>query len=238
MPTTNEVILNAYEILGLYSIDRTFTDGEMSKGMKKLNSLFDQFSTQSGYITFATELTFNLVTGQETYSISKTYAQKDVDNIRPFLIKNCRLREQNGTQYYPITVTNDDFYYNVEWRTNIKDRPSRCFMKRYLDRTDITFDAIPDKDYEFSLFGKFVLENLALNDEITQIPKSNIDFLELALARSLKVHNLGAVFDQQSEQQYQEMLTEIKNNAEIDLDIHPNWLYGPATPRYNILKGV
>src|SRR6185503_18785005 len=68
--TTNELIINSLYLLGELGVGETPDSFMLSSGLELINELLDKFASDSIYIPYLTELSFNMVAGQATYSIT------------------------------------------------------------------------------------------------------------------------------------------------------------------------
>lgn len=68
--TTNEVIINALYLLGELGVGESPDGFMLATGLELINELLDKFAADSIYIPYLTTLDFNLIVGQDTYSVS------------------------------------------------------------------------------------------------------------------------------------------------------------------------
>lgn len=68
--TTNDVIVNSLMLIGELGVGETPDGYMLETGLDLINELLDKFSSDSIYIPYLTTLNFNLVVGQDTYSVS------------------------------------------------------------------------------------------------------------------------------------------------------------------------
>jgi hypothetical protein len=224
--TANKIIDNAYEIIGIKAEDRNLSGGQLAKGLELLNSLLDDFASSTELIAYDSLLTFPLVIGQTTYVIKTSGG--DVTSNQLAKLKYIILVD--GDLQYPIAIVEDAIFYNSRRSLEIGGLPQQAFFQNGINESTIQFLRKPDKTYQCTVKGKFVLTNLTLNTTITNIPEYYNLFLQLSLGRILKGRYPGSTWDQTTEAEY----TQRKNNLTSTSDTNLNSVTGTALLHNNI----
>ncbi len=68
--TVNDIIVNAFNLIGEISPNEPIGGDQMSRGLSLLNDLIASFSTAGVYIPFITDITWLLTPGQGSYKVS------------------------------------------------------------------------------------------------------------------------------------------------------------------------
>lgn len=220
--TPNDIIDRAYRIIGIRSKDRALSGDDVEQGLYILNQMLDHYSADSELIAYNDVISFPLVAGQRDYTISDQLTA-DVTNRRLVYLKYVNLVEQ---QYrYPVRVHNDTIYYRFTHDENVTRRPEFVFLQQEIGQSRITFVNKPDKDYTCIVKGKFILQHLELSTIITQVPIAYHRYLEYALANELSASRPGATWDEVSERNLQNAITNLTSSNDIDIEIEPDNLF-------------
>lgn len=220
MPQTQikarDLITKAYQLANVVSPTQALSGPQMNDGLSYLNELLDSFASDGVSIPFVKVLTFNLVVGQDTYSISNLVSA-DVNYERIVALSSVNLAYAGGS--YPVRVITRGQLYDNYRVTQIQSRPAYVILDRQELLTNLVFYPQPDMAYECNVRAKFMLDSLELNDTLDEIPPSANKFLRYALAKEL--HNVypSQTWTPQAEQEYQKLYKMFKAGNDLDLTI-------------------
>lgn len=211
--TSNQIIENAFKIIGLFAEDIALENGRMVEGLYNLNILLSQYASSPEKIAYNSNITFNLVPNQREYSISKAIGA-DVNSNRLVSIKYLTLKSNDII--YPVDITDDEFYINRTRTDTFKTLPRQCYLQNEIEGSIIVFFQIPDQVYECRIKGKFTIDEVELSQVLDEVPNYYHGFLEYALAKQLHSKYKGSSWDANDEETYRSMLNDIKTYSDID----------------------
>lgn len=239
--TTNDLIINSLYLLGELGVGETPDSFMLSTGLEIINELLDKFSADSIYVPFLTTLNFNLVTGQDTYSISDMIPGTDVvaDRIVDLSFANYIVNQDNSTNLnYPIKILSKAEYYTVVRQNGLLARPGFCFLNKQATESFITFYPAPDQPYPCILQVKSMINELGSQDSIIELPPFYYGFMKYAIARKFLAYYPSGNWPQQNEDEYQDYYSIIKNANETDITVRSSVIMTAPEPFYwpNILS--
>lgn len=232
--TTNDLIVNSLYLLGELGVGETPDAFMLSTGIELINELLDAFSADSIYIPYLKTVTFPMVVGKATYSVS-TLPGADINSDRIVDLSLANYLVQ--TISYPLKIINKATYYGVVRLTNLMARPGFVFLDKQQDQTFITFYPAPDQPYPCTLQVKVMLDSLAPHDNLNELSPYYYGFLKYALAREFRSYYPSGNWNDTAEQKYQDYYNSMKNANETDLTIRPSVIMDAPQPFYwpNIL---
>jgi len=214
--TTNEIIQEAFRLIGIYSSDRNLSGGDLDLGLRELNIILDSYNGASVKIPYNKTLDFYLTPSQQSYVISNK-SGTDVSS-NPIMLMNNIVLIDSDIQY-PIRIASDDIYYNNPQNLTSNGKPEQVFLQNDVDQTTITFDKIPDKAYQCVIKGKFTFNHASLNQVIDEVPAFYHSFLEYKLAQKLHNKYSGSTWSQSKESELQELERRVDSKTDCDLKI-------------------
>jgi len=236
--TTNELIISSLYLLGELGVNETPDSFMLSTGLELLNELFDKFASDSIYIPYLTEISFNMVQGQATYSISDMIVS-DVteDRIVDLSFANYTVPSAGQGIIYPLKIINKAQYYNVTRLLPLETRPGFIFLDKQPIQTFVTLYPQPDQPYPCLLGAKVMMDKVIANQSLDEIPPFYYGFLKYCLSRAFRSYYPSGNWTDTAEQEYENYLSIIKNSNETDLTIRPSAVLSRAEPFYwqNIL---
>jgi hypothetical protein len=221
--TTNDILDGAYRIIGVVSNDRNLSNSETKQGLRVINQLLDHYSAEPNLIAYDDVISFPLVEGQESYTISDQLPA-DVTNKRLVYLKYVNLID-NGRYRYPVRVENDTMLYRYSRDETYKRRPTIVFLQNEIGQSRITFIQKPEKIYTCIIKGKFILDHLEPTTIITQVPIAYHRFLEYATANELRARIPGSRWSQEAERNFQDAKTNLTSTNDMDIEIEPDNLF-------------
>lgn len=224
--TVNEVIENAYKIIGEFSEDNPLTQDKTVDALKLLNQLLDSYASTPARIAYDSLLTFNLVIDQTDYIFSRAIGA-DVDSDKIIRIKYITLK--NADVIYPVHLDPDEVFFNNIRDENRSHRPRNAYFQNQMEGSKLVFFTKPDVAYECTIKAKFIIDEVTLNTPLIQIPANYHRFLNYALAKELNSHFEGSIWDNKREQIYQTELRQVSDYSDLDLTARTGAALKPYT---------
>lgn len=232
--TTNELIVNSLYLLGELGVNETPDAFMLSTGLDLINELLTKFTSDSIYIPFLSTLSFTMVPGQATYTVSDIVsADITADRIVDLSFANYTVQ----TIVYPIRIINKATYQNVVRLNNLNARPGFVFLNKQDVESYLTFYPAPDQAYPATVQVKKMIDKLDEHEDLTELPPFYYGFLKYALARKFLSYYPSGNWNETSESEYQDYYSILKNANETDLTIRPSVILDAPQPFYwpNIL---
>lgn len=222
--TTNDLIVNSLYLIGELGVGETPDAFMLTTGLELLNELLNKFASDSIFVPYLTEINFNFVVGQETYSISDMIPSDITQNqFIDLSFANYTLPPaDNNSISYPLRIISKEEYYNVGRQTHLLTRPAVIFMNKQPLQTLVTVYPIPDQPYPCSLKVKCFLNSLSQQDTLSELPPNAYGFLKYALARKFLAYYPSGNWPAQNEAEYQDYYQLFKNTNETDLTVRPS----------------
>jgi hypothetical protein len=236
--TTNQLIINSLYLLGELGVGETPDSFMLSSGLELINELLDKFSADSIYIPYLTELSFNLVAAQATYSISDMVPADVVgDRIVDLSFANFTVPSAGQGIIYPLQIINKAQFFGVTRLKPLNTRPGFIYLDKQDTESFITLYPAPDQPYPCLLGVKSMINKLAANQSLTELPPFYYGFLKYCLARKFLSYYPSGNWPDTAEQEYQDYFSTIKNANETDVTIRPSAILSRPEPFYwqNIL---
>jgi hypothetical protein len=236
--TVNQLIINSLYLLGELGVGETPDAFMLSSGVELLNELLTKFAADSIYIPYITELNFNLVVGQRTYSISDIVPADVVgDRIVDLSYANYTVPSAGQGIIYPLQIINKAQYYGVTRLTPLNTRPGFIFLDKQDTESFITLYPSPDQPYPCLLGVKSMIDSLASGQSLEELPPFYYGFLKYCLARKFLSYYPSGNWPQTAEDEYQDYFSTIKNANETDVTVRPSAILSRPEPFYwqNIL---
>jgi hypothetical protein len=236
--TTNQLIINSLYLIGELGVGETPDAFMLSSGLELINELLDKFASDSIYIPYITELSFNLITAQPTYSISDMVpADVVADRIVDLSYANYTVPSQGQGIIYPLQIINKAQYYGVTRLLPLTTRPGFIFLDRQDLESYVTLYPAPDQPYPCLLGVKSMINSLVANQSLEELPPFYYGFLKYCLARKFLSYYPSGNWSAQAEEEYQDYFSTIKNANETDLTVRPSAILSRPEPFYwqNIL---
>lgn len=236
--TVNQLIINSLYLLGELGVGEVPDAFMLESGVELLNELLTKFSADSIYIPYLTELSFNLVANQPTYSISDMVPADVVGNrIVDLSYANYTVPSAGQGIIYPLQIINKAQYYGVTRLLPLNTRPGFIFLDKQDTESFVTLYPAPDQPYPCLLGVKSMIDSLAQNQTLTELPPFYYGFLKYCLARKFLSYYPSGNWPDTAEQEYQDYFSTIKNANETDVTVRPSAILQRPEPFYwqNIL---
>jgi len=139
---------------------------------------------------------------------------------------------------YPLRIINKATYWNVVRQTNLQSRPGFIFLNKQADESFITVYPVPDQPYACKLQVKAMINELANQQPIGELPPNYYGFLKYALARKFLAYYPSGNWPEANEKEYMDYYETFKNCNETDLTLRPSVTLTAPEPFYwpNILS--
>jgi hypothetical protein len=236
--TTNELIINSLYLLGELGVGETPDSFMLSSGLELINELLDKFDADSIYIPYLTELPFNMVSGQGTYSISDMVpADVNADRVVDLSFANYTVPSAGQGIIYPLQIINKAQFFGVTRLIPLQTRPGFIFLDKQPQTSFVTLYPQPDQPYPCLLGVKLMLNKVVANQSLAALPPFYYGFLKYCLARKFLSYYPSGNWPDTAEQEYQDYFNIIKNENETDVTVRPSAILSRPEPFYwqNIL---
>ncbi len=237
--TVPQLIINSLYLIGELGVGETPDAFMLSSGLELINELLAKFAEDSIYIPYLTELNFNMVATQASYTISDMIPDVDVVSSRIVDLSFANYLVPSAGQgiIYPIQIINKAQYYGVTRLLPLNTRPGFIFLDKQDQESIITFYPAPDQPYPCTLGVKTMLDSVTANQTLEALPPFYYGFLKYSLARKFLSYYPSGNWPQTSEDEYQDYFSSIKNANETDVTIRPSAILSRPEPFYwqNIL---
>lgn len=232
--TTNDVIINSLYLLGELGVGEEPDAFMLTTGLDLINELLDKFSSDSIYVPFLTEINFNFVPGQDTYSISDMVtADINADRIIDLSFANYVIIPESAEPVvYPMQIISKANYYNVVRQQNLNTRPAFIFLNKQALESFVTIYPSPDQPYPCILQCKVMINSLSADQDLTSLPPFYYGFLKYALAQKFLGYYPSGNWTAVHQKEYDDYYDILKNVNETDLTIRPSMTLTQPVPFY------
>lgn len=237
--TVNQLIINSLYLIGELGVGETPDAFMLSSGLELTNELLAKFAEDSIYIPYLTEISFNFVVAQPTYSISDMIPNPDVvaDRIVDLSFANYTVPSAGQGIIYPLQIINKAQYYGVTRLLPLNTRPGFIFLDKQAPESFVTVYPAPDQPYPCLLGVKSMMNSVVENQSLAALPPFYYGFLKYSLARKFLSYYPSGNWPQTSEDEYNDYFSSIKNANETDVTVRPSAILSRPEPFYwqNIL---
>ena len=229
-----DLILLAYQDSSILGQDEDLSGPQMEEGLARLNAKIQNLYSRGINIPYYSEVDFNLVPFQESYSISELFGS---DVIAPPFIELNFVNIYYGNVWLPIEIVTVGNYYNLPRVQQSSYLPAKVTIIYQNESSILKFYYPPTNNYACKAIGKSGSPTLVLTDPISVIPKTYQRFLEFALAIELNaVYHLEDMPDYIMNE-YNEMYQSIKSEVQRDTSSFPNPFFRKGPWRQDIRAG-
>jgi len=139
---------------------------------------------------------------------------------------------------YPTKIISKAEYFNVVRQEGLIARPGFVYLNKQASESFITYYPAPSQAYPASIQVKGMINSLTAQDDLGELPPYYYGFLKYALARKFLSYYPSGNWPQQSEDEYQDYYSNLKNANETDLTLRPSVVLTAPEPFYwpNILS--
>lgn len=236
--TVNQLIINSLYLIGELGVGETPDSFMLSSGLELINELLTKFAADSIYIPYLTEISFNMVAHQPTYSISDIVsADVTADRVVDLSFANFYVQSAGQSIIYPLQIISKAQYYGVTRLLPLNTRPGFIFLDKQATESFVTLYPAPDQPYPCLLGVKCMIDSLSDNQSLAELPPFYYGFLKYCLARKFLSYYPSGNWPQTSEDEYNDYFSTIKNANETDVTVRPSAILSRPEPFYwqNIL---
>jgi len=236
--TVKQLIINSLYLLSELGVGETPDAFMLSSGLELINELLTKFAADSIYVPFLTEINFNMVATQPTYSFSDIIpADVTSDRIIDLSFANYFVPSAGQSIIYPLQIINKAQYYGVTRLLPLNTRPGFIFLDKQANESFITLYPAPDQPYPCLLGVKVMIDTLTQDQNLAELPPFYYGFLKYCLARKFLSYYPSGNWTDTAEQEYQDYFQIIKNANETDVTVRPSAILSRPEPFYwqNIL---
>jgi hypothetical protein len=139
---------------------------------------------------------------------------------------------------YPVRIINKAQYYGIVRQIGLLARPGFVFLNKQATESFLTYYPAPDQPYPASVQVKVMINDLAAQDTLGELPPNYYGFLKYALARKFLAYYPSGNWPQTNEDEYQDYYMTLKNANETDVTVRPSVTLTAPEPFYwpNILS--
>ena len=147
--TVLDVITRALKLIGVQSSNEEVDSDDASDALAQLNGIIEKWNIDKLRSYAQTDITFNLVPGQNTYTIGPA---ADFDTDRPVRIENMFVRDTSGQNLdYNVTGISFDEYKSIRLKTIQSFWPRWFYYNPEFPQGTLQFYPTPDRAYELHI---------------------------------------------------------------------------------------
>lgn len=244
--SVREFVNESYQLISASTPTVPLHGDDLSRGIKILNRLLDQYSATGLMITVSKQLDFELQIGEGFVS----FAQPDyvgtpeqlpqgpiiTDQGRLVNLLNAWVTLQGVT--YPLIDENRTEFYSSYKYEPLMGLPRYVVVIPQTNITTLQIFPSPSQPYALSVYAKFQLATLTANDDMSELPTYYYLYLQYALAKYLsKFKGRSQAWTPDLEDDYKQLKADMESNSSQNLDININnesWLNGAWRVRAGI----
>lgn len=192
--TVREFVSDSYQIVSANSPTVTLPDGDQTKAVFLLNQLILSYSGTGLLTTIAKQVDFILPIGSQFITFSDpalptpptpptSFPVVRVLNGRLSDLQNAWLN-LDGVTYPLVDESRNIFYASYKFDPQ-EGLPRFCIITNNTDYTTMRVYPSASQQYSVSVYGKFQLPILTINDDMSGVPQYYYRFLSLALAKEI-----------------------------------------------------
>jgi hypothetical protein len=221
--TSNEIIVNAFNLIAVYSPDDVIESRDLNVGLIELNNILSSFSSDGQLIPFRQTVTFNLVSGQNSYIFSDTIPA-DVDMPPIIELNECNITFNDVI--LPCNVVPYSNIVNTSRVENLSAIPGTVYLQKGTDFSQLYFYPAPSALISLmaTIYAKFSLSSTRLFEEMLGVPPYYTRFLKYELARALCAIYPSSYWSEAADRVYQDIIKKIRSSSDIDVCIQGDCL--------------
>lgn len=212
---------------------------DLSKGVKYLNALLQQYGANGLMITVSKQVDFSVVTNQGviTFGPADFVPTPDVTvEGRLVNLENAWLTLEHVT--YPlIDYSRNQFFASYKYDA-LEGLPRYIIIKPQTNITEVQIFPGPSQAYDLSIYGKFQLPTLDINADMSELPTYYYLYLQFALGKYLAFFKARSeAWTDKLEATYRELKADMEAASSQNLEIDINnecWLNG----KWRVISGI
>ncbi len=183
--TVREFLNDAYQLVNPGNPATPLVGNNQIYGLRVLNRLLKSFSGTGLMLTIAKEVDFTMSIGQRevTFADASYTPAADVQQGRLANLQNAWLL-LDGVTYPLIDESRNVFLASYKYDPQL-GLPRFCIIYNETDITRMRVYPAPSQVYTLSVYGKFELSTLTINDNMGSLPVYYDRFFQFAVAKDL-----------------------------------------------------
>ncbi len=237
--SVREFVSDSYQLTTANTPTVPLHGNDLSKGIALLNRLLGQYSATGLMITVSKRVDFAITAGQGevTFGSPDYVPTPDITTEgRLANLENAWVTLQHVT--YPLIVeSRHDFFSSYKFDT-LLGLPRFVIVKPETNLTRLQVFPGPSQAYDLSVYGKFQLQNVTANDDMSSLPTYYFLYLQYALGKLLAAFKgRMSAWTPDLERDYLVLKSDMEAASSQNLEILTNnesWLNGA----YRVRAGI
>lgn len=233
-----EFINESYQLISASTPTVPLKGNDLSQGVRVINMLLREFSAAGLMLTIAKQVDTPILTGQGkiTFGDPSYVPTPDVVQGRISNLLNAWITLNNVN--YPLIVEKDTEFFSSYKYEPLTGLPRFIIMQPQTNLTLVQVFPAPSQAYLLSIYAKFELLAITVNQDMSQLPDYMYLFLQFALAKYLSFYKgRSEAWTEKLESTYMQLKATIEATSTVNLDINVNqesWLNGA----YRVRAGI
>jgi hypothetical protein len=235
-------VTDSYQIISAATPTVPLQGNDLSVGIATLNRLMNQYSATGLMITVSQQVDYQLGIGQGTITIGDASYVPTPDLTPPDCpgrlanLLNAWITLDNVT--YPLIDESRTEFFSSYKYAPLMGLPRYVIVKPETNLTRLQVYPGPSQPYLLSIYGKWQLQSVTANDDMSSLPSYYYMYLQFALAKYLAVYKARAdAWTPMLEQMYRDLEKDMIAASSVNLDLLTNqesWLNGSWRVRAGI----
>lgn len=221
MLTVRQFVEQSYQLISSSSPTVPLHGSNLSLGIRILNQLLDSYAATGLMLTIAATQSTTLTPGQQEVVCGKsTYLPEPEITAGRLCNSEEMWLELDGVTYPLIDTSESEF--NESWKYEpLTGLPRFAIVNLQTEVTRIRLYPSASQAYEFFVRGKFQLDTLTSNSDMSSLPDYYQRYLQFALARDLSLYTGRAeAWTERLEGTYKEAKLSMESTSEVNLDVN------------------
>ncbi len=208
--TVRGFLKNSYMLIDPANPTQPLVGNTQILGLQFLNELISSYSGTGLMLTVAKQVDFTMSIGQQyvTFADANYLPAADVQQGRLANLQNAWLTLDGVT--YPLIDESRNVFYDSYKYDPQQGLPRFVIIQNQTNVTSMRVYPSPSQVYTLSVYGKFELPSLLINDNMAEFPRYFIRYLRLAVAKDFAFY-LGRT------EAWTEKLEDALVKAELDM---------------------
>lgn len=192
--TAQALITEAWYISGIVARNlETVSSAQIFDGLERLNAVLAITASNTALVPYHMEYNSVFVPGQELYYIPNLVEIQSVTFTIP------TADDPTNTVRYPMMEATREQYFAYARVNNINSLPYQWHLERVNDGSNLYVYYLPQSNWNFQVWGKFLLQGVELNTDMTLTNQAfYIEYLKYMLAKYLcQLYNVRFPMDKQ-----------------------------------------
>ena len=235
-------VTDSYQMISAATPTVPLQGSDLSIGIATLNRLLNQYSATGLMITVSQQVDYLLSIGQGTITIGDATYVPTPDLTPPTCpgrlanLLNAWITLDNVT--YPLIDESRTEFFSSYKYAPLAGLPRYVIVQPQTNLTVFQVYPAPSQPYLLSIYGKWQLQSLTSNDDMSSLPSYYYLYLQFALAKHLAVYKARiAAWVPELEAMYRDLEKDMIASSSTNLDVNINnesWLNGAWRVRAGI----